>query len=304
MTNIRPEDTGLEDRYVVERRSDPTGRHATCRYFVLDPRHDPHAVTALRAYSAAVRSERPALADDLDAWVGAPASDTRREDDALVETAARALYEVSPWVHDGVEIPWGDLTALGKDAFRDRARAVLAALPAHPVAGEATLEREARVEIIERLGREVECADGPRRVAAFVNGALYAAARPDLVVPAPPVVDAIPEDAPPYLVGIPEDMANEPLSGDEWVALGFDAGALWGAWDARRRMPVVDEAGRANPFRCRCGHGADAHEQGSGCLAGWTWDEQGCATGQDGCPCQWVHISSPTAAARLRGATR
>lgn len=253
MTNIRPEDTGLEDRYVVERRSDPTGRHATCRYFVLDPRHDPHAVTALRAYSAAVRSERPALADDLDAWVGAPASDTRREDDALVETAARALYEVSPWVHDGVEIPWGDLTALGKDAFRDRARAVLAALPAHPVVGEATLEREARVEIIERLGREVECADGPRRIAAFVNGALYAAARPDLVVPAP---------------------------------------------------PVVDEAGRANPFRCRCGHGADAHEQGSGCLAGWTWDEQGCATGQDGCPCQWVHISSPTAAARLRGATR
>lgn len=75
-------------------------------------------------------------------------SDTRREDVALVETAARALYEVSPWVHDGVEIPWCDLTALGKDAFRDRARAVLAVLPVPPVVDEA--------EVRERIAQEIE----------------------------------------------------------------------------------------------------------------------------------------------------
>lgn len=88
----------------------------------------------------------------------APTPDTRREDVALVETAARALYEVSPWVHDGVEIPWGDLTALGKDAFRDRARAVLAVLPAPPVVDEASIR--------ERIAQDIEAqaydADGAR----------------------------------------------------------------------------------------------------------------------------------------------
>jgi hypothetical protein len=47
---------------------------------------------------------------------------------ALVETAAEALYGASPWVHDGVEIPWDDLTALGRETFRDKASAVLVAV--------------------------------------------------------------------------------------------------------------------------------------------------------------------------------
>lgn len=49
--------------------------------------------------------------------------------------------------------------------------------PAPPVVDEMTLEEEARAEIIERLGTEIQCADGPRRVDAFVHGAQYAAAR-------------------------------------------------------------------------------------------------------------------------------
>lgn len=48
---------GLEARYRVEKISDPTGKHSDCRYFVLDPQHDPIARTALGLYAhvAAIR---------------------------------------------------------------------------------------------------------------------------------------------------------------------------------------------------------------------------------------------------------
>ncbi len=59
---------GLEDRYSVKKINDPTRKHDECRYFVLDPKHDPHALTALRAYAASVRDENPSLARDLSAW--------------------------------------------------------------------------------------------------------------------------------------------------------------------------------------------------------------------------------------------
>lgn len=62
---------GLHEKYVVERLDlDPTGKHADCRYFVLDPEHDAAALHALAEYGKEVRSlgYQP-LADDIDAWV-------------------------------------------------------------------------------------------------------------------------------------------------------------------------------------------------------------------------------------------
>jgi len=45
---------------------------------------------------------------------------------------------------------------------------------------------------------------------------------------------------------------------------------------------------------CKCGHGPERHVQGLGCIAGWTWDAQGCSVGPDGCHCEWAHLSSMT----------
>jgi hypothetical protein len=61
---------GLEHRYDVKRLNDPDGKHTHCRYFVLDPAHDEHAVEAILAYAEAVRQENPELAQDIEAWVG------------------------------------------------------------------------------------------------------------------------------------------------------------------------------------------------------------------------------------------
>lgn len=62
---------GLEGRYHVQRLQDPEGKHDQCRYFVLDPQHDPIAVMALRVYaSLAARAGYQALAADLLDWVG------------------------------------------------------------------------------------------------------------------------------------------------------------------------------------------------------------------------------------------
>lgn len=56
----------LEQRYRVEKVNDPTGRHDECRYFVLDPKHDPHAAAALLAYAAAVGGT---LASEIRSWL-------------------------------------------------------------------------------------------------------------------------------------------------------------------------------------------------------------------------------------------
>lgn len=58
---------GLERRYTVRKINDPEGKHDACRYFVLDPQHDPIAREALRHYASLVRPL--ALAADLDAWL-------------------------------------------------------------------------------------------------------------------------------------------------------------------------------------------------------------------------------------------
>lgn len=61
---------GLHQKYEVTRLRDEVGKHDDCRYFVLDPQHDPLAAGALRAYSEqARRIGLVPLADDLAAWL-------------------------------------------------------------------------------------------------------------------------------------------------------------------------------------------------------------------------------------------
>lgn len=60
---------GLIEKYHVQRANDPLGKHSDCRFFVLDPRHDPLAIDALLAYAqAASRAGYHALAHDLREW--------------------------------------------------------------------------------------------------------------------------------------------------------------------------------------------------------------------------------------------
>lgn len=62
---------GLLHKYDARRVSDPEGKHDDCRYFVLDPQHDPIAREALRFYARRAGSEGyHALASDLVEWVG------------------------------------------------------------------------------------------------------------------------------------------------------------------------------------------------------------------------------------------
>lgn len=62
--------TGLERRYEVRKVVDPEGKHDDCRYFVLDPRHDPIARQALAIYANISRAHgSDTLADDLDEWL-------------------------------------------------------------------------------------------------------------------------------------------------------------------------------------------------------------------------------------------
>lgn len=61
---------GLRTKYEVHRRFDHDGKHDKCRYFVLDPQHDPIAIDALERYSIAVRDAGfVALSEDLDRWL-------------------------------------------------------------------------------------------------------------------------------------------------------------------------------------------------------------------------------------------
>lgn len=72
---------GLEARYFVQKIDDPSGKHDQCRYFVLDPQHDPIARDALSLYSSrARRAGFIPLADDLDAWLSeaTPTGETAR----------------------------------------------------------------------------------------------------------------------------------------------------------------------------------------------------------------------------------
>ena len=64
------ESAPLYRKFNVERLNDSTGKHVDCRYFVLDPQHDPLARVALMAYAAAAREAGIVpLAEDIDAWL-------------------------------------------------------------------------------------------------------------------------------------------------------------------------------------------------------------------------------------------
>jgi len=52
-------------KYDVRRKNDPEGKHNDCWFFVLDIRHDPHAVKALQAYAESCGDEFPQLRWDL-----------------------------------------------------------------------------------------------------------------------------------------------------------------------------------------------------------------------------------------------
>lgn len=65
-----PWDEGLLHKYDVTRVNDTVGKHADCRYFVLDPQHDRLARGALAAYATQARADGyAALADDLESWL-------------------------------------------------------------------------------------------------------------------------------------------------------------------------------------------------------------------------------------------
>ncbi|MFJ4107907.1 hypothetical protein [Oerskovia enterophila] len=89
-------------------------------------------------------------------------SDTRREDDELVEAVARALQEHANSLARDLEwgegVPFEDLAPHMQDARRGQARAVLAVLPAPPVVGETLALEEAAddMEAVIALGDAAE----------------------------------------------------------------------------------------------------------------------------------------------------
>ena len=65
----RDDTRGLYGKYRVERVNDMDGKHDGCRYFVLDPQHDPYAIDALAAYADACRYTNPNLSADIQEWI-------------------------------------------------------------------------------------------------------------------------------------------------------------------------------------------------------------------------------------------
>lgn len=61
---------GLYPKYGVRRLNDPAGKHDGCRFFVLDPQHDPIARAVLAAYMVEARNRGlQELGDDIGAWL-------------------------------------------------------------------------------------------------------------------------------------------------------------------------------------------------------------------------------------------
>lgn len=77
MADTAEKDAGLLPKYEVTRLGDQTGKHDECRFFVLDPQHDPIAREALRDYAVhALSYGYVALYQDLDRWLTELASET------------------------------------------------------------------------------------------------------------------------------------------------------------------------------------------------------------------------------------
>lgn len=63
------EQQGLFQKFIIRRidgTDQPGGKHAGCRYFVLDLTHDEHSPAAMRAYAAACKATHPDLAADIE----------------------------------------------------------------------------------------------------------------------------------------------------------------------------------------------------------------------------------------------
>lgn len=70
MTTMPETETeGVERRYLVRKLNDPQGKHAECRFFVLDPLHDPIARPALAVYADDAGTP-DSLRTDLWRWLG------------------------------------------------------------------------------------------------------------------------------------------------------------------------------------------------------------------------------------------
>ncbi|MGE3795089.1 MAG: hypothetical protein AB7I38_14340 [Dehalococcoidia bacterium] len=143
MTTIEPTAEGLRPKYHVERLNDPDGKHDHCRYFVLDPQHDPIAREALRRYMTVAREQGyGALADDLWAWIEA--------------TEPHYVMEVQPDGRLTVEYPESEtrdavaeveaalrrLTYIGRQSYRALGEAAVAAMELH-IADRIAAETEA-----------------------------------------------------------------------------------------------------------------------------------------------------------------
>ena len=94
------DERGLLAKYRVEKINDPAGKHDACRYFVLDPQHDPIAREALNYYAG--RCPSAALRRDLRDWldgIGTPAQPAVAPSED-VETLADDLHNTLPreWI--------------------------------------------------------------------------------------------------------------------------------------------------------------------------------------------------------------
>lgn len=88
-------ETGLVEKFEVKRlRESSRGiDHTDCRYFVLDPRHDPIARVVIDRYaSLAVQEGQLELAHDLNNWMSLIDRDI-----ALTRQTLAALKDPTPW---------------------------------------------------------------------------------------------------------------------------------------------------------------------------------------------------------------
>jgi len=76
-SNDTTDGPGLEARFEVKRIGDEAGKHDECRYFVLDPQHDPTARVALTTYAATTPNNN--LRRDLLAWLAEDLPERLRE---------------------------------------------------------------------------------------------------------------------------------------------------------------------------------------------------------------------------------
>lgn len=69
MTNHVDEGRGLYHKYTVHRMFDWDHKHDDCRFFTLDPLHDPIARRAIKVYAVLIKKANPKLSQDLKDWM-------------------------------------------------------------------------------------------------------------------------------------------------------------------------------------------------------------------------------------------